>query len=522
MKNKTKKIIIIGAGVAGLCAGVHALNLGYQVELFEKNSVPGGECTGWDRKGYHIDNCIHWMIGSKSGSDLNKLYVETGALENTPIYSNTIMYKSYLNGQSLALYNDLEKTKEEWIKLSPEDETEINELFKWCKIGKETLIPAGTPPEKLGAIKGIILLIRSIPTFRLMGSAYKNEDINDLINRFKHPLIRACISDFVTKESKASNFPMCYGNFLSGDGGIPVGGSRAMSFRMKKKFELLSGIYHSNTAVKEIVVNKNFATGIITEDKKFYAADYIIPACDAEFLFSNLLDKSYMDKQMKDYFDKPEVYPIYGMVQAAWAVDSSENLLDCEVNIEAPTLKENPWMNNRIALKTYFYEPDFAPKGKQIIQSLWGMDQSSWQYWQKLGENKEKYKEKKAELALIMQKAIEEFLPGYKGKLSLLDVWTPCTYKRYCNAHNGYNQACVISKKSPKMPYPSAYIKKLKNVVLAGQWVTPPGGIPGSCITGKFAACRVDAINRKIFFTIKKAFFQFILPSIIVLLIILL
>ena len=62
----TKKIIIIGAGIAGLSVQefLRALN-GFDVEVFEMHSKPGGECTGWQRGGFHFDNCIHWLMGSK-------------------------------------------------------------------------------------------------------------------------------------------------------------------------------------------------------------------------------------------------------------------------------------------------------------------------------------------------------------------------------------------------------------------------------------------------------------------------
>ena len=45
------------------------------------------------------------------------------------------------------------------------------------------------------------------------------------------------------KESLANSFPMAYGNFISGDGGIPKGGSRAMALRMRKRYEELVAEY---------------------------------------------------------------------------------------------------------------------------------------------------------------------------------------------------------------------------------------------------------------------------------------
>ncbi|MFA7119218.1 MAG: FAD-dependent oxidoreductase, partial [Sphaerochaetaceae bacterium] len=196
-------------------------------------------------------------------------------------------------------------------------------------------------------------------------------------------------------------------------------------------------------------------------------------------------------------------------------VESPEDLIRTETNLDVFSIKPEPWFNNRIAVKSYAYEPSFAPQGKQILQVMWGMDQSSWEYWKELYTNKEAYKAKKQELASLLQKKLEETWPGYKGKLTLLDSWTPCTYHRYCNAHNGYNQACVITKRSAKRPYPSAFVKGIGNLVLAGQWVSPPGGIPGSCITGKHAAYRVDYLNHKGTRICKKIFFQNVLPTLL-------
>jgi phytoene dehydrogenase-like protein len=73
----------------------------------------------------------------------------------------------------------------------------------------------------------------------------------------------------------------------------------------------------------------------------------------------------------------------------------------------------------------------------------------------------------------------------------ILDSWTPVTYKRYCNAYKGYNQGFVASKNTDAKLYPSPYVKKLDNVILCGQWITPPGGVPGAAITGKFAIQRI-------------------------------
>ena len=77
-----KKVVVVGGGIAGLAAGIYALKAGYQAEIYEKNAVPGGECMGWNRKGYHIDNCIHWLTGTKQGTKLWEVWKTVGAIDD--------------------------------------------------------------------------------------------------------------------------------------------------------------------------------------------------------------------------------------------------------------------------------------------------------------------------------------------------------------------------------------------------------------------------------------------------------
>ena len=62
-----KKVIIIGAGIAGLSAASYLQRNGYDTEIFEAHSLPGGLCTSWKRGDYTFDYCIHWLMGTKKG-----------------------------------------------------------------------------------------------------------------------------------------------------------------------------------------------------------------------------------------------------------------------------------------------------------------------------------------------------------------------------------------------------------------------------------------------------------------------
>ena len=251
MSKINKKIVVIGAGVAGLSAGIYALKLGYRVELFEKNALPGGECTGWDRGGYHIDNCIHWLMGTTPGSDLYDLYRETRLIDDsTGVLRNDVMYTSWLNGQKLSLYSDIEKTRKEWIALSPEDEKEIEALFENVALGTSAVIPAGVPGEQLGAIAGTRLLLKSIKMFKLFAtiSSRKHAGSDEQIQAPAHP---ALPQRFLSQGIQGIFLSRRLRQFRErGRRRSLLGGSRAAALRMKARFEQLGGVYRGSAPVR--------------------------------------------------------------------------------------------------------------------------------------------------------------------------------------------------------------------------------------------------------------------------------
>jgi len=53
--NSSKKVIIIGAGIAGLSAAIRLRVQGFEVSVYEANDYPGGKLTAFSEKGYRFD-----------------------------------------------------------------------------------------------------------------------------------------------------------------------------------------------------------------------------------------------------------------------------------------------------------------------------------------------------------------------------------------------------------------------------------------------------------------------------------
>ena len=58
------KLVVIGAGISGLSAGIYAARAGFDVTIVEQHNIPGGLSTSWSRKGYYFEGGMHWLTGS--------------------------------------------------------------------------------------------------------------------------------------------------------------------------------------------------------------------------------------------------------------------------------------------------------------------------------------------------------------------------------------------------------------------------------------------------------------------------
>jgi phytoene dehydrogenase-like protein len=123
-----KRVVIIGGGVAGLSAGITAQKLGYDTEIIEKTNTAGGNLCGWDRGGFHIDNCIHWLTGTNPASNIYRMWDKLGVFENTEIIGGESLYTCSLGGQSISIKRNLRDFQADLLALSPEDEKEIRSL----------------------------------------------------------------------------------------------------------------------------------------------------------------------------------------------------------------------------------------------------------------------------------------------------------------------------------------------------------------------------------------------------------
>lgn len=483
-QTRQKKIVIVGGGIAGLSAGIYGRLAGYEVEIYEKNPVAGGQCMGWNRKDCHIDNCIHWLTGTKKGSALREVWETVGALdENTQFVGDDLFYTTVLDGQRITLWKDLERTEAELLSLSPEDEVEIKKFIQHVRYASECEMPAEKPMEAM-SIKDYIRLGASMANMPKVTKEYGSIDLQDLAARFKHPLLKALFTDYMPKEYVASSFLVSYGTMVSGNGEIPLGGSLAMVNRMIDRLRQLGGKLYCSSPVARVLIENKSAVGIELQDQKRVMADYVISAADTMEMFSHLIGKEYMSRKWQSCYNDSKTYPLFSGMQAAFVVDRDAYSERGIILFDCSPIESGGSSTSRMSVKSYSYEPSFAPEGKTVLQVNIAQYDAEYLYWKNL--SKEAYAEEKQRILRAIEERLYQQFPTLKGHMEPLDCWTPLTYERYCNAYHGAYMS-FTTKKGVKSFRTKGTIKGIKNFYIASQWLMAPGGLPVAVTSGKFA-----------------------------------
>lgn len=478
-----KKVVIIGAGVSGLSTGIFLQKNGYDCEIFEKNREAGGNLTGWNRNGYHIDNCIHWLTGTRKGNKLYSLWKEVGALDdNTDIYNAEFLFSSEKDGQSVFFYRDPEKARRKMLAVSYSDKDEINRFFDAVNVCVKTIEGSKNP---INLAKEAAVILR-----------YGKMSLNELARKFKSPLLSCAFTDFIGGEFSSMGLIFAYSAFVSGNGGIPKGGSSEMAKRILNKYLSLGGKIRTSAEVTDIITENDRAKGVILADKTHVEADFVVSSCDPAITFSKFLPKESMPKQLKYLYSKRVEFPIFSAFHVALSADTDTLPFKGTTAFDTDPINIDNKYISRITVREFSHEKKYAPAKKSIIQCLIFLHENSCNEWIELKKSSpEEYKRKKEKTASEIVASLEKHFPELKGKLQIIDTWTPATYKRYLNSLCGSFMSFAVTGK--KMPIPSGIIPRgFSNIVLAGQWMRAPGGLPIALRSGVAAAKKVISLSQ--------------------------
>ena len=470
------KVVVLGAGIAGLTVAISLLQKGYDVTLIEKNEEVG-------------DACLHWVMGTNKKSSLYKEWKNIGAFEkDIPIISLPTLGSFECQGTTVTFYRNLNKTEKELIKISPEDKKAIHKFINSVR--------------DMGSIMGMVLknkklttkeVLHRLPNFRHIIKSMR-ESRETYAERFKHPAIKFAIKNAQTGYNNMFFFLDLYGIFSTGNADIPEGGAYYMIQRIKNRFLSLGGKIVLNTEINGLLLEKNRIFAAKSKENVF-EADYFISTVDPHYTLEKLLNNQYQIKLFDKLESTIEKRSVSSCFNVYIAVDGDVSHIDVPTILNIPSIRVGTHDFDSLLVRPYYYDTKhFINNGKTVVSLFVDQNQDDFNYYKSLTEKD--YKNVKKQITNFIIDSFINRYPEFNGKIEILSSFGPLELNKRVNTSYGSIQSYSFTDESMFYAYKGT-IKEIKNLYFCGQWCRAIGGTPTALLTAIEISKKFDDISDK-------------------------
>jgi len=272
--------------------------------------------------------------------------------------------------------------------------------------------------------------------------------------------------------------------------GYPLGGSVPVAKAMEERFRSLGGAIRYRSKVKEVIVENDRAAGVVLEDGTRVPADFVLSAADGFSTLFRWIPKKYVTDEILRYYRDLKPFP--PLLYVSLGVRGEWPDLPWSVSFplkEPVTIAGKPF--SRLGLISRARDPSLAPPGRAVLSLMIEADYS---YWEKIPYSSDTYREEKKRIGEQVLDAMEDFYPGIRDSVEVMDIATPHTFVRYTGNWQGSYQGWLVTSATMNLTLPQV-LPGLKSFYMAGQWIAPGGGLPGAAISARRAVqlvCRAE------------------------------
>jgi phytoene dehydrogenase-like protein len=482
-----KRVVIIGGGIAGLCTGVYLQKNGFETEILEMHSIAGGLATGWKRHGYTFENCIHWLVGSKKGEELNATWKEVFDIGQLEFYGGEIYQVIEKGDKKLVIYRNVDRMEREFLTQAPEDAAAIHDFARLVRKLSSFRFPGGD-----SLFPRLISFAKALPHLLRIGK-YRKFTMAEYAERFKNPLLKSFFASGLRELSfLAIAFSLAW--MTKGNAGYPLGGSLKMIGLIEDRYRTLGGNIRFGSRAEKIIVKNGKAAGVALEGGEEVAADIVVSAADGHTTIFQLLEGKFLSAEIEKAYKSYKLFPSYVQVSLGVGADLKGEpgflsmLLDKEIVIDPETRE------GCLSFRVFNFDPTFAPAGKTAVVCF--LATYNHEYWVSLRQgDRAKYDTEKERVAHDVIRVFEERFPAAKGKIEVVDVVTPATVIRYTGNWKGSMEGWLMTPATGIRQLP-LILPGLKDFYMAGQWVSPGGGLPSGLLTARSVTRIICRDNR--------------------------
>jgi phytoene dehydrogenase-like protein len=492
--SQRKSIIIIGGGIAGLAAGCYAQMNGYDSQIFEMHTLPGGLCTTWQRKGYTYDGCIHYLFGSGEGQPFYSMWRELGAVQKRA-FINHSQYQVVTDGEKrLTVYADPDKLEAHLCALSPDDARLIRAFCSGVRdFTRFDMAAMYAVPKALMGPKDWAYLGKKMLPFVPALARWATQSTREFAQRFKDPFLRKAVAQmFSWEEAPVMMGMMLLAYMHSGNAGYPLGASLPFAQAIARRYTDLGGVIHYDAQVEKILTENGRAKAVRLYRDDVIEADMIISCADGHATIFDMLDRDYSNRRIRRMYDGH--LPTHQMCQISLGVKRdltghphwTTYLLDEPILLAGEERFE-------LGIKHYCYDPSLAPNGKSVMGLI---VRSNYAYWQRI-YGRRIYDSEQTQVSDLIISQMEKWYPGIRADIEFVDEATPLSYERYTGNWMGATTGWLLTKQTTPMMILGVpkTLPGLRDFYMAGHWVEPGGTVTLAAASGKNAIqqiCKED------------------------------
>ncbi len=491
-------VVIVGAGLGGLCCAAYLAKAGFPVTVLEQHDVPGGYATSFDRAGGKFSFEVSLHGTSIHDNDSSRCLDDLGVLKQLKLVLLPEVYRLKMPTLDISVPQQNPRAYVDLLSKHFPHEQEGIQSFVGEMIGVSEEV------DRLSRKKGKFIKILFPFQYPKMWDI-RNKTLEEMLKEhIKDPELRHVLSAlwgyYGLPPSRLSAFyyANATGGYLRNGSYYIKARSQALSNALAEAIVGKGGTVHYETAAHKIIVKEGAAAGVRTSEGRVFPAKAVVSNASALTTIREMLPANAVPA---DYLRKLEGYKPSISSFIVW-LGLNENLRGkikgAGIHVssgQGPEQDYEACMGGAIhkgSFSVSIYDNVFEGYSAPGTSTLMLLFLCGYEPWRKFEEDyregqKEAYRrEKKRWEQILIRRAEKEVIPGLSAMIQVRDSATPLTNWRYTRnpegAIYGFEQSlnnAFMNRVGTRTP--------VKGLYLASAWGNPGGGYGGVLRSGQSA-----------------------------------
>ncbi|PSR10754.1 MAG: phytoene desaturase [Candidatus Arcticimaribacter sp.] len=488
----SKKVIIVGSGIAGIATSIRLAKKGYAVTVFEANAYPGGKLSAFNLGAYRFDAGPSLFTMPQFVEELFELCEEDP--KHYFEYDKKEVGCNYFweDGTRLKAYDDSERF--------------LSEVEQVLGVPTKTLKDYLTKAKKKYDLTESIFLKRSLHQLK----SFLNPETLKAILNVRTLEIGKSLHQVNEEQLQEPHLVQFYDRFATYNGSNPYQTPGIMTlvqhleehygtFVPKKGMESITTslfelakrqgvIFHFNEKVEEIVIEKRKVVGVKTE-KMFYPADQVCSNMDVYPTYKYLLPQVVAPtKTLEQERSSSAVIFYLGISRTFKELDlhniffSKDYKEEFKAIFEDQTVSDDPTVYVNITSKDIAAD---APTGCENWFVMINTPADKGQDWDVITHSiRERFIKK---INLILDVNLEDYIVEE-------DFLTPPLIQQKTQSHQGALYGSSSNDRMAAFLRHPNFSQQIKNLYFCGGSVHPGGGIPLCLLSAKIVSDQIPEL----------------------------